>query len=356
MIAASPRAAGRDHALDGVRGIAAMMVFFSHVGMMTWYPKDGGPAPSAVEYILWHLGAPAVDLFFVLSGYVLAASLERVQLDAPTMFAFMKRRWVRLMPIAWTGVVLGLLVKFLIVPLQTEHLVGMARMNLPLRWQDVLGALTFLLPMPDTARINVPLWTLVLEMYASILIVFTVYGLRSRGPWFLIPAFLSWVIFATISNRIEFMTLPLFVLGVAVRTYAPPLPARSINVALAMGILLLLSRYFFGEFGPWHRYASGLGAAFIIIAVREGAARSFLESRPIAWLGAASYPFYAFHFPLLLACTILFSAAGMQTNLAGLTSLPIALLLAEIGRRTIEAASVRASRKVGADLLKPARA
>lgn len=338
----------RDHALDGLRGIAALMVFFNHVAMMTWYPRVGERGPQGVEYAFWHLGAPAVDLFFVLSGYVLCASLERVRLDGHALGAFLARRWVRLMPVAWVGVALGLAVRQWIVPLQHGPLLGMAHMDQPLRWQEIAGILTFSVPMPDTERLNVPLWTLVMEMYASLLIPLTIMGTRAQGRFFLVPAFLSWIILWQVSERLEFMTLPLFVLGVAVRTYVPDLPRRSVHAALGIGAALFLSRYVVGAYEPWHRYVSGLGAAAIILAVHAGTLRGLLTSAPVAWLGRISYPFYAVHYPLVLASTIMLSARGVQTNLAGALALPAALVLADIVQRTVEHASIRASRRVGA--------
>ncbi len=346
-----PRVPDRVHALDGLRGIAALMVFFNHVAMMTWYPRAGGGDPSDLEFALWHLGAPAVDLFFVLSGYVLAGSLEGVRLDARALGAFLARRWVRLVPVAWVGVALGLAVRSAIVPMQDGPLVGMMHMDQPLRWQDVVGVLTFSIPMPDTERLNVPLWTLVMETYASLLIPLTIMGIRAQGRFFLIPAFLSWIVLWQISGRLEFMTLPLFVLGVAVRTYMPPIPRQSAYVAMTVGLVLVFSRYLFGPFDPWHRYVSGIGAAFLIMAVHSGAARSMLTSRPVAWLGRISYPFYAVHFPLLLAATILLSARSVQTNLAATAALPFALLLADLVQRTAERWSIRVSRNVGSTIL-----
>jgi peptidoglycan/LPS O-acetylase OafA/YrhL len=343
-----PGVSGRDHGLDGLRGIAALLVFFSHAGMMTWWPGAGHGPPSAIEYAMWHLGAPSVDLFFVLSGYVLAASLERTRLDAGTVAAFYARRWTRLMPVAWCGIAIGLAVKEWIVPLRHAPLVGMVEMADPLRWKDVVGMATFVLPMPDTERVDVPLWSLVMEMYASLLIPLVVGGLRSQGRFFLLPAFLSAVVLWYLSDRLEFMTLPLFVLGVAVRTYVPPLRPQAAAPALAMGLVLVFSRHLFGEFGFWHRYVSGCGAAILVMAVRAGGGRRLLVSAPAAWLGRISYPFYAVHFPLLLSSTILLSARGVQTNLAAIASLPVALAAAAAVHRLVERPAIAISRRIAA--------
>ena len=57
------RPGAREPQLDGMRGLAALAVALSHVAAMSWIPYEDGPAaPSAWAYVLWHLGAPAVDL------------------------------------------------------------------------------------------------------------------------------------------------------------------------------------------------------------------------------------------------------------------------------------------------------
>lgn len=329
-----------------MRGLAALMVFFSHVGMMTWWPRPEASDPTTIEFALWHLGAPSVDLFFVLSGYVLAGSLEGVRATPRMVTSFCARRWVRLVPIAWASVLVALAVKQWIVPMRHLPLAGMAGMAEPLGWRDAIGLATFVAPLPETERINPPLWSLMMEMYASLLIPLTIWGLRAQGRSFLLPAFLSPVILWYVTDRLEFMTLPLFVLGVVLRTYVPPARAQAAVPALLAGLLLLFSRHFLGEMGFWHRYVSGIGAAIVIMAVHAGAARDVLTSRPVAWLGRTSYAFYAVHFPILLAGTILLAARGVQTNLAALCTLPFALAAAHALRKSVELPSIAASRRI----------
>ena len=70
---------GRVVALDGLRGIAAVIVIFGHTFNAIDLPMSVRLAivQSPVALLLSSTGA--VQLFFVLSGYVLASSLSRAR-------------------------------------------------------------------------------------------------------------------------------------------------------------------------------------------------------------------------------------------------------------------------------------
>ena len=85
----------RYEALDGLRGVAALAVLLFHVSG----PFGGMAAPR---------GYLAVDFFFALSGFVIAAAYED-KLSAGGWFApFLGKRFVRLWPLIALGTVLGL--------------------------------------------------------------------------------------------------------------------------------------------------------------------------------------------------------------------------------------------------------
>ena len=76
--------------LDGIRGIAAALVAMRHAGALFpgWdFPNSG----------------LAVDLFFVISGFVVASAYDRRLADGLTLGAFMRIRLIRLYPLylAW---------------------------------------------------------------------------------------------------------------------------------------------------------------------------------------------------------------------------------------------------------------
>ena len=83
--------------LDGLRGVASIMVIFFHI--METYSK--GPAFQIVNH-----GYLAVDFFFVLSGFVIGYAYDD-RWDRMTTWGFFKRRLVRLHPMLIMGTVVG---------------------------------------------------------------------------------------------------------------------------------------------------------------------------------------------------------------------------------------------------------
>lgn len=80
-------------ALDGLRGLAALIVLVHHAGMGL---AGGTILPS---------GYLAVDFFFLLSGFVVSAAYEHRFADGTAPF-FKARLW-RLVPTMWLGIALG---------------------------------------------------------------------------------------------------------------------------------------------------------------------------------------------------------------------------------------------------------
>lgn len=82
--------------LEGLRGVAALMVMFFHAGSLAPVRMPGG-------YL-------AVDVFFVLSGFVVAMVYEKRLRDGLTLAQFTRWRLVRVYPMYLAGAVLGSLI------------------------------------------------------------------------------------------------------------------------------------------------------------------------------------------------------------------------------------------------------
>ena len=147
--AAAPAHSPRMFQLDGYRGIAAFMIVFYH---LTIVYRLGGPF--ARGYLF-------VDLFFLLSGFVLAVSTEKKLASGIGAFEFTKARFVRLWPLVAVGAGVAVVRAFVI---------GMAD-PLTLLWWLALD----LLMIPSLAgagpfyRYNGPQWTLFYELLANFL-------------------------------------------------------------------------------------------------------------------------------------------------------------------------------------------
>lgn len=124
----------RFHTLDALRGIAAIAVMLFHAG---WQ------APLVLQR-----GYLAADLFFVLSGFVLAHSYEARLRGGMTLWHFIQARLQRIYPLYWLGAFTGCLL-----------FAGSPLMILMIPTEPSDGLLF---------RANAPLWSLLFELVANI--------------------------------------------------------------------------------------------------------------------------------------------------------------------------------------------
>ncbi|SEL11036.1 Peptidoglycan/LPS O-acetylase OafA/YrhL, contains acyltransferase and SGNH-hydrolase domains [Pseudoxanthomonas sp. GM95] len=82
-------------ALDGLRGLAAVVVLISHLHMFNWD--------------IYNLGPAGVMLFFVLSGFLMAHLHLRQSFNAVSVRRFCAARTARIVPLYYAVVVLGYL-------------------------------------------------------------------------------------------------------------------------------------------------------------------------------------------------------------------------------------------------------
>ena len=150
--------------LDGLRGVAAMLVVAFH--LFETYSK-GAP------YQIINHGYLAVDFFFVLSGFVIGYAYDD-RWDKMTTWGFFKRRLVRLQPMLVIGAVIGLLF-YLFGDQPMFHLISQTP-GWKIALLFVLGC--FMIPVTpamdcrgwdESFPINGPQWSLFFEYIANIL-------------------------------------------------------------------------------------------------------------------------------------------------------------------------------------------
>lgn len=104
----SPTAIARVPALDGLRGIAILLVLALHFGVAAQFPQQfvAGRLIQRICYVGWS----GVDLFFVLSGFLISSILLSSK-SHPRYFAnFYARRALRILPLYCGTLLLGLIV------------------------------------------------------------------------------------------------------------------------------------------------------------------------------------------------------------------------------------------------------
>lgn len=153
--------ASRLHFLDGLRGIAILLVLLFHAYSNNWIGVL--PYHDQYDYItLFHFGRYGVQLFFIISGFVIAMTLEKCK----SFWDFMYRRWLRLFP----AMLVCSIIILLSAPLFTARPYGAPRLI------DLLPGVTFI--EPEFFRITFgyyqkilegSFWTLFVEMKFYIL-------------------------------------------------------------------------------------------------------------------------------------------------------------------------------------------
>jgi peptidoglycan/LPS O-acetylase OafA/YrhL len=102
------KALGHIAFLDGLRGIAVILVLLFH---FSWTFPDSTPVAHALKRLLW-VGWVGVDLFFVLSGYLITRGLVAPS-DKPVavrLRKFWARRVLRIFPLYYIVLIVGSIV------------------------------------------------------------------------------------------------------------------------------------------------------------------------------------------------------------------------------------------------------
>lgn len=317
--AAEERAASsrsRLECLDALRGIAASVVFFQHAFSMFPLPASG-TLPGTLFRIESRVfsGAAAVDLFFVLSGFVLTLPYVGQRAKQMDYTDFIVRRVTRLYPAYWIAVAAALASRLLFGDqLHASALTEWTAKHwtAPLTLSEVLRTLAMVLPMDDLA-LNTVFWTLLVEMQVSLLLPFFIVVFAAatgvRGTLLLFIACV--VITATMAEHSGLQFLPLFALGIALAKYQAKIITALGTLARKWSVALLLLSLVLIEvrvFVPWRfpdlrpDYISGVGAGLLIMLVLAWPRLSRGLVNPVTrLLGTASYSLYLLHLPILLA-------------------------------------------------------
>lgn len=179
-VAESPRF----YTLDGIRGVAAIAVFFHHAKDLV-FPLS---APAAYR---------AVDLFFVLSGIVLAHAYERRLKTGCTVSRFYMLRMVRLYPLFLLSALIAVAGATLAFLLGGGHMTAGALAVASI-------SLLLMLPSPtwgqssDVMPLNPPGWSLLCEMIVNTIYATIVSRLSTSRLVLLIALSAIWLVIEAI--------------------------------------------------------------------------------------------------------------------------------------------------------------
>jgi peptidoglycan/LPS O-acetylase OafA/YrhL len=282
--------------LDALRGAGAVVVMAGHAGVIL-----GGYSPPFM-YL-------AVDMFFVLSGFVLAHVYDAKFLKGLTARSFLWARVARLYPVYVIGLMLGL------ISLAFSNVHGLSATQTGISL--VCGL--FALPSPPMGPIgplfplNGPFWSLFFEFWIANL-VFALFWrfLRGKLLWMLVGGsalllLLLGLHFKTLDFGWTWHQFPggvvrvcfSFFAGVAISRLHDVKPVR-VKVPSSLCLVVFAAAMTMPLHGTWANiYALAVVLVFFPTLIYLGAGATERNPRLGRALGDASYATYAIHRPLL---------------------------------------------------------
>ena len=307
--------------LDGLRGVAALLVMCYHI--------FEGFATSPIDQHFNH-GYMAVDFFFILSGFVIGYAYDDRWKTTLTLKGFFKRRLIRLHPMVIMGAVLGAV---------SYCIQGCVRWDgTQVSFTFVLIALLlslFLIPvLPGSSAdvrgnnemfpLNGPSWSLFFEYIGNILYALIIRKLPTAALAVLVALAGAGLASFAICNLSGFGHL-----GVGWSLIDYNFPGGFLRLMFSFSVGLLMSRIFRpvkvkGAFwicsavlavlfciphigGEEHLWMNGLYESVCAIVIfpalvylgASGKTTDRLTSRICKFLGDISYPVYVVHYPLM---------------------------------------------------------
>ena len=296
--------------IQGLRAVAVLMVMVFHAGL---------PVPG---------GFTGVDVFFVISGYVITAMLmrERGTRGRISFSSFYLRRFKRLTPALAVMIVVVLLMSFLLLsPLGPQEIAAKTALGAMLLVANVVIASTTGGYFDAPAEINPLLNTWSLSVEEQFYLIFP--GLLAL-TWYLARRYrrrltLAIPVIAVVSLASFILAVipgaaPLgfystlgraweFGIGAVAALVAARMSSGRLAVALgALGLVMLAaSLWLVGPQtpfpGPWTLLPT-VGALLVILAGThpQNAVSRALSTRPLVAVGDVSYSLYLWHWPLIV--------------------------------------------------------
>jgi exopolysaccharide production protein ExoZ len=297
---------GRLESIQLLRAVAAIGVVFTHaitrIGVT--FPDVKGEFLFADSRGQLTVGDAGVDLFFVISGFIMLHvhghdfGLPRAPLR------FMARRVVRIVPIYWLLTTAALAFQIFAPWIFTTHYKG-----IDISW--IIGSYLFL-PIPVPGSIVSPLvgvgWTLNYEMFFYVVFATTLLFQRRCGLWLI---FLGFACLVTIGISlgstnpiVGFFTNWLlldFLLGLAISAWSSAgrrLSGAAIGLVLITGVAALAATVVWSppEQGPLRFIGWGIPCALIVLGMRSVAVPSGTLASAAIVLGDSSYSIYLWQF------------------------------------------------------------
>ena len=311
------------HLLDGLRGVAALMVIWYHV--FEGYAFAGGTTIDTFNH-----GYLAVDFFFILSGFVIGYAYDDRWGKNFTMKDFIKRRLIRLHPMVIMGAIVGAITFYIQGSVQWDGThIGISMVMLSL-----LCTIFFIPAMPGVGYevrgngemfpLNGPCWSLFFEYIGNILYALFIRRLSNKALTIVVVllgvALASFAIFNVSGygnigvgwtlDGVNFiggllrMLFP-FSMGMLLSRNFKPMKLRGAFWICTLVMIALLAVPYLE--GTESICTNGIYEAFCIIIAfpillwigASGTTTDKKSTQICKFLGDISYPIYVIHYPFM---------------------------------------------------------
>ena len=309
--------------LDGLRGVAALLVVWYHV--FEGYAFAGGTLIESINH-----GYLAVDFFFILSGFVIGYAYDDRWGKSLTVKNFFKRRLIRLHPMVVMGAVLGV-ITFCIQG--SEQWDGTHVATSMVMWA-LLFAMFFIPAYPGAGYevrgngemfpLNGPSWSLFFEYIGNILYALFIRRLSNKAlTVFVVLLGVALAAFAVFNvstygnigvgwtlDGVNFlggslrMLFP-FSLGMLMSRNFKPMKVRGAFWICTVALIALFAVPYLEGMEPL--CMNGVYEAFCVIVAfpiilwigASGTTTDVQSTKVCKFLGDISYPVYVIHYPLM---------------------------------------------------------
>lgn len=294
--------------LDGLRGIASLMVVFFHYG-------EGYLPEKLYTFFLIRESYTFVDFFFVLSGFVITYNYNELKL-ATEFWVYLKKRFIRLYPMLFLSVLVYFLFRLFTLYLFPLLVDGNASMeSIAFKALDSLFLTNSTPILGSTQGLNIPSWSISSEMISYLVfglvailsnhkqrrIIFSILILASgialfnmgtlfkmgdygflRGIFSFLLGYFVWELSLKnfkLNKNLEY-TIPLIIISILYCLYVNKTSALNIYIEFMVPIVFAI--------------------IILILLKTNGFLSNLLNQRPFQFLGDISYSLYLNHYLILL--------------------------------------------------------
>lgn len=351
--------------VDALRGVAALAVLLHHLVLVAMSGGHGVAVMGPALRLISEAASHGVELFFVISGFVIAHSLRRHRSSASEVWRFVVRRQVRLDPVYWAVIVLALLLSAL-----QGWLWAVPGKALP-SGGALLANLSYVHRLLGIDSVLSVAWTLCIEVqfYLFFMVVLWVCQRMLRPgtgdgvtPWVMAGlGLLSLGVFVARPPQFAVMMTPYwcyFVGGYLCYVSGVQHRAGRLTAVYLMAFCLAV-----GWLTSLALLAGFAGMVGLTLAARLSRLSAWHGGRALQYLGRTSYSLYLIHMPVIgfvtLAGAQLWGGSTAAAVVWLLVAAVVSVLSAEVLYRLVEAPAIRAAarvRKVGGGSAGPGKA